>query len=342
MIYLISSNIIFLFLFIFFIIKYFRLIKNKKDLYFQKVKNEIDNNIFEYRKTQEQIFQATIESYDKLIENTRLNISLLESELKEKQEKCDNLSKHLDDLEVQGKERIDKQLKDYEDMHRKYMYEKLEQDDDAREEELIHNFLIKKEQYKQQLQEELNKIEEIKGQLNEYQEKQKTINEEILRRRELAEQATFYSINLTKNEIQDIIYLKEFEDKIFNKEALNKAIYETYYKKPLAEMVKRVTKGKEFSGIYKITSTLTNEIYIGRAVNISKRWVDHIKSSLGIGNLVSSTLHKRLNQDGCWNFTFEVLEEVPKDELAKRESYWINFYESNIYGLNMRKELKDE
>ena len=78
MIYLISSNIIFLFLFIFFIIKYFRLIKNKKDLYFQKVKNEIDNNIFEYRKTQEQIFQATIESYDKLIENTRLNISLLE------------------------------------------------------------------------------------------------------------------------------------------------------------------------------------------------------------------------------------------------------------------------
>lgn len=342
MIYLIISNIIFLFLFIFFIIKYFRLIKDKKDLFYEQEKKKAEKEIIDFKNNSIIETDNLFMKHRNCIVQLQEEIKYLTEETEKKQEEYNNLSNHFNDLEAQGKERIDKQLKDYEDMHKKYMYEKLERDDDAREEELIHNFLIKKEQYKQQLQEELNKIEEVKGQLNEYQEKQKTINEEILRRRELAEQTTFYSINLTKNEIQDIIYLKEFEDKIFNKEALNKAIYETYYKKPLAEMVKRVTKGKEFSGIYKITSTLTNEIYIGRAVNISKRWVDHIKSSLGIGSLVSSTLHKRLNQDGCWNFTFEVLEEVPKDELAKRENYWINFYESNIYGLNMRKELKDE
>ena len=179
--------------------------------------------------------------------------------------------------------------------------------------------------------------EKLLATLNDYYAKQKVINEEILRQKELVEKETFYKLNLTQDEIQDILYIKEFENKFSNKELLQKAVYECYYKKPLTELIKRVLRGEEFSGIYKITSLKTNEIYIGRAVNIKKRWTDHIKSSMGIGTLVSSTVHKRLAADGIWNFTFEVLEEIEKDKLNEREAYWVDFYQSNIYGMNEKK-----
>ena len=58
---------------------------------------------------------------------------------------------------------------------------------------------------------------------------------------------------------------------------------------------------------------------------------------MGIGTLVSSTIHKRLAADGVWNFTFEVLEEIEKDKLSEREAYWVDFYQSNIYGMNEKK-----
>ena len=37
------------------------------------------------------------------------------------------------------------------------------------------------------------------------------------------------------------------------------------------------------------------------------------------------------------NFTFEVLEEIEKDKLNEREAYWVDFYQSNIYGMNEKK-----
>ena len=41
-----------------------------------------------------------------------------------------------------------------------------------------------------------------------------------------------------------------------------------------------------------------------------------------------------MRSDGPENFTFELLEEVPKDKLRERESYYIDFYDSKTYGLN--------
>ena len=41
-------------------------------------------------------------------------------------------------------------------------------------------------------------------------------------------------------------------------------------------------------------------------------------------------------RDGIDQFTFELLEEVPKDKLTEREHYYIEFYDSKRYGLNER------
>ena len=206
----------------------------------------------------------------------------------------------------------------------------------AFEKELDEELSSLKSEKQQSLVELDNQLSQLRVTVEDYKEKQEIINKAILAKKELKEKETFFKINLTQDEIDDILYIKDFEKRFSNKELLSKAVYECYYKKPLMELEKRVLQNEEFSGIYKITSTLTDEIYIGRAVNIKKRWIDHVKSSLGIGTLVSSTLHKRMAQDGIWNFTFEVLEKIDKDKINEREAYWIDFYKSNQYGLNIK------
>ena len=102
-------------------------------------------------------------------------------------------------------------------------------------------------------------------------------------------------------------------------------------------MLKNVTGGKEIKCvIYKITNTNTQEIYIGKTkADVTKRWTEHIKTSLNIGTVARSKIHDALFRH--WDeFTFEILEEVSyESKLSQREKYYINFYQSNIYGYNM-------
>jgi group I intron endonuclease len=102
-------------------------------------------------------------------------------------------------------------------------------------------------------------------------------------------------------------------------------------------MIKRVTSGKEISGIYKITRLSTGEIYIGKSTNIVNRWRQHTKSCYHCGTISHSMLHTTMEKDGIENFTWEILEEVPKAQLSEREAYWIKFYDSKNYGLNERE-----
>ena len=101
------------------------------------------------------------------------------------------------------------------------------------------------------------------------------------------------------------------------------------------EMIKRVTAGRDISGIYKITYLKTGEAYIGKTTNIKKRWGEHVKSSLDIGTIAHSSFHNRLKKDGLWNYTFEILEEVPKEQLTEREKFYIQLYGTDTQ-LNMK------
>ena len=89
--------------------------------------------------------------------------------------------------------------------------------------------------------------------------------------------------------------------------------------------------------IYSITNLKTNEIYIGKTkAEVSKRWSEHIKSSLNIGTIKSAKIHEALYNH--WDeFTFAVVEKVPLEEnLSMREKFYIDFYQSNIYGYNLK------
>ena len=176
-------------------------------------------------------------------------------------------------------------------------------------------------------------IEILQNELEEERNKRAAINEEILRQKKLEEQQDFYRIQLNPDDSNDIELLRSITPRLRHPEAINKVIWTGYYQKPLAELRKRILTNGDVSGVYKITRLKTNEIYIGQTTSVDKRWQEHVKSALGVGTLASSQLHRAMATDGCENFTFELLEAVPKDKLRERESYYIDFYDSKTYGL---------
>ena len=181
------------------------------------------------------------------------------------------------------------------------------------------------------------KITSIQNVLEDFQRKQEVIGQEILRRRAIEEQKDFYRICLTEQQIYDMQILQEIIPKLYNRSNLNKLIYDIYYSKEAQAMVKRVLNGNQPSGIYKITRLKTGEIYIGKSTNVKDRWIQHCKTAAGCGTIAHSILHTTMEKDGIQNFTFELLEEVPKDKLSEREKYWINFYKSKEYGMNEKE-----
>ena len=177
----------------------------------------------------------------------------------------------------------------------------------------------------------------LRAQIEDFRAKRNIINEEILRRRQIEEQQDFYRVCLDESSKKDIQFFLSILDKIENKQPLYKLIWSEYLQRPFNEMLKRVLAGKECKGvIYKITNLKSKEIYIGKTrAEVSKRWTEHIKTSLNIGTIARSKIHTALFEH--WDeFSFEVLEKVDDDTLlSSREKFYINFYQSNIYGYNL-------
>ena len=192
------------------------------------------------------------------------------------------------------------------------------------------------EQLARSTQETEQELARVRAELDDYKKKQQAINEAILRQRAIDEQQDFYRINLSDFAIEDIKLLQEIRQKLHTSDNLNKLIYDVYVSKSVQEMVKRVLEGGAPSGIYKITRLKTGEIYIGKSTNVKDRWVQHCKTVYGAGTIAHSILHTTMAKDGLEQFTFELVEEVPKDKLTEREKYWIDFYQSKTYGLNER------
>ena len=179
-------------------------------------------------------------------------------------------------------------------------------------------------------------IDKISADLEAYRAKQDAVNQEILRRRELEEQKDFYRVCLTEDAIADISLLQITRQNLKKPEIIDKIIYDNYVAKPVLEMIKRVLQNTTCSGIYKITCQETKEIYIGKSTDIKNRWQQHCKTAFNCGTIASSVLHRKMQQYGIENFTFELLEKVSKDQLTEREKFYIDFYKTKETGLNER------
>ena len=318
-------SIIILFIVLFFIVKKSKEIKKEQKLtadeIWEKKRKEYESEINEIAITKAEL----LENYNKLLEQQK---SLLK-DIKEKETfnnslfkiREEELNRIIDEKKKEGIKRIDVEL------------EKIRQD----------KLTILNAEYKQfeSDQEEIKRktlieIEEIINLLDDYRSQREAVNLAILREKELKEKENFYKIVIPENDQEDIEVLKTIGPRLRNREALNKLIYDVFVKRPLNELIKRVTNGKEISGIYKITYIKTGEAYIGKTTNISTRWQNHIKTACGLEGAARTTFHNRLKQDGIWNYTFEILEEVPKDKLSEREKFYIELYGTDTQ-LNMKK-----
>lgn len=96
-------------------------------------------------------------------------------------------------------------------------------------------------------------------------------------------------------------------------------------------------------GIYKIINP-EGKIYIGLSKNIDLRWKHYKNNSSMNGN---SLLKESFKIFGYTNHIFEIKELIQYNNtlnekennklLRERERYWIDFYKSNINGLNQNK-----
>ena len=319
-------------------------IKEKKQLKENKIEDLKDYFRKEWEEEETQLNQKKINKLS-AIENECLThefvtkdkinkldfqIKNLETQLVEKEKRYNEVNQDLD-LYRKGKiEEIDAGL--IELTHKKEIlleneFKEKREGELKKFDETIQFLTIQENQFKEE-------VEKIRTELDEFRLRRAAINEEILRQKQIEEQQDFYRIQIDPNEINDIEILRDTARRLQRPEIINKIIGSGYYQKPLAELRKRLLPNGDISGVYKITRLKTNEIYIGQTTSIDKRWQEHVKSALGVGTLASSQLHRVMAADGCENFTFEVLEETPKEKLRERESYYIDFYDSKNYGLN--------
>jgi group I intron endonuclease len=79
------------------------------------------------------------------------------------------------------------------------------------------------------------------------------------------------------------------------------------------------------SGIYKITNKITNNIYVGSAVNFKKRWSRHLKDLIALKH-PNSHLQSSFNIHGEHNFMFEIIEycEPIREILLLREQFYLD------------------
>lgn len=94
----------------------------------------------------------------------------------------------------------------------------------------------------------------------------------------------------------------------------------------------------KMQGIYKITNVKNEKVYIGKSIDIQRRWIQH-RSSLNRNVHRSGHLQNAWNKYGEDNFIFEILCETNSElETNEQEIYYIGLYNSTDenYGYNLR------
>ena len=161
-----------------------------------------------------------------------------------------------------------------------------------------------------------------------------------LREQQINDKLDFYRLSINDTDLSDVKMLQSLKPSLHKPVILSKLIWTQYFQKQMTELCDRILGKNSVCGIYKITDLITEQCYIGQSVNISDRWKQHCKCGLGIDASTTNKLYNAMQKDGVWNFTFELLEQCPKQLLNEKESFWIQMYQSNVFGYNITKGNK--
>lgn len=272
----------------------------------------------EYGTTQEEYireFQHLQKVLDEIKEKEHFNQTLY----KIREEELNNLIENKKETELK---RIKNEIEEWEN---------------SAQEAALFNSYLNQCNLEEEEAEKKKELDDLTTTINDYKARRDVINQEILRARAIEEQQDFYRVQLPESSKRDIEVLNSIRQRLNKTDLLNKLIYENYIARPTKEMVKRVLEGKNPCGIYKVTNIETKEVYIGKSVKVADRFVNHIKSACGLEGVAESQFQRALKKYGVDSFTWELLEEVPKENLSEREKYYISFYGTKDYGYNQRE-----
>lgn len=248
--------------------------------------------------------------------------------------------------EIRKKEQLNKELLQFQEYRKKELNENFQ-----KEKNLIRLNLQKiNNQTSQEIEnihKDLNNIrqsaiqekEQIQTEIDKLKASLSAGVEARLREQEKKDKINFYKLSISEADLADVKMLQNLKSSFHKPVVLSKLIWTQYFQKQMTELCDRVLGKKTICGIYKITNLLTEQCYIGQSVNISDRWKQHCKCGLGIEASATNVLYNSMQRDKIWNFSFELLEECPRELLNQKEAFWIDTYSSNIYGLNTMKGI---
>ena len=205
------------------------------------------------------------------------------------------------------------------------------------------NYEAELEELKRKNQEEIDEanlatqiaINKVNGQIDDCQKLYASLVASYQIANEESDARRHVQISLATREDIDFM-LNYVSPRLKNPTIMSKLIWSEYFQKPTKDMLDYVLPSRDCAGIYKITNDETKEAYIGRSVSVRKRLTDHIKSALGIDTIADQHVHQVMREKGIWNFTFELIEECPREKLNEREKYYIEFFHTDQYGYNQK------
>lgn len=309
------------------------ILEEKLKLYNEKKKQEFDNIEKEFERKINYLrdkFNEREAEYNKIINQTKVIIQEEEEKknliLSQKQEIID---KELNEYKIKKEQQMNNDFRTEE--------EKLKTELKIKTDELVKQF----ENFKNDIflteQGYNDELFKIKQELEDYRLRRAVVNEAIRREEEAANEIDFHRIILSETDKDDINYLLSIEEKIHNKDLLHKLIWSEYLQKPFNQMLNNIFGSKVPKNvIYCIENIKTHKKYIGKtSAEVSKRWTEHIKSSLNIGGIKKQKIHEALFKH--WDeYTFSILEVVTKETLNEKEKYYISFFETDKYGFNSK------
>ena len=260
-----------------------------------------------------------------IISDLKNNLSSINNEITMKQSELKNLEEIYQKQLTDKKETIKQELTDSKNKQIEKMQQELKDYSD--------NIKSQKEKIEKEYQAEVSNFNNI---LQDYKSKRESIIKISKEEEEMRENAKFYTLHISPNDIADIEILERVKPSLSRPDILSKLIYKTYYEKPYTDLVGRVIGNEKVTGIYKITNLTNNKVYIGQAVDIAERWRQHIKRAVGAEPMTTNKLYPIMQETGPYNFSWQIVEECKKEELTAKEKYWIQYYDGQGYGYNIK------
>lgn len=290
----------------------------QKNQSLNEIQKVLTQNVHQLQETYNQINESVSkQSHQKQI---------LEETIKNKQEQLDNFQNNAKNALERQTELSRKAYENYCDVLDN-QYKQKEKEYEQLEDTLKNSYAAAQDKLLQELDQckaELDKIRQSRDAAIQAQRKEKEIKEKL----------SFYCLTPSNNDLDDVKRLERIKPDLHNPRILSMLIWSTYFQKPMTALCNNILGTEEVTGIYKITNQFSGECYVGQAVDLATRWKQHAKCGLGIDTPANNKLYKAMMADGIWNFSWELLEKCPKEQLNEKEKFYINLYQSYEYGYN--------